>query len=55
MGERTERETGFHEGVRFACEVIENALLKNPDMPFLAFKTAKDCMLKQDRPHTPKP
>ncbi len=41
-----ERETGFHEGVKFAIEVIERALVKNTDMPMLAFKTAKEALLK---------
>jgi hypothetical protein len=40
-----ERETGFHEGVKFAIEVIERALVKNPDVPFLAFETAKKALL----------
>ena len=45
-----EREAGFHEGVRFACEVIERALIKNSDMPLLAFKIARDAMLENRRP-----
>lgn len=35
--EKGEREKGFHEGVRFACDVIEKTLRKNPGIPLEAF------------------
>ena len=41
-----ERETGFHEGVKFACEVIERALVQNPDIPMIAFKAAKEAITR---------
>jgi len=43
-----ERETGFHEGIKFAIEVIERALVKNTDMPLLAFKVAKETLMRQE-------
>ena len=44
-----ERETGFHEGIQFALEVVERALVKNPDIPMLAFQTAKKILIQEDK------
>lgn len=41
------REVGFHEGVMFAIEVIGSALVKNTDIPMLAFQAAKEVLLKK--------
>ena len=44
-----ERETGFYEGIKFALEVVERALIKNPDIPILAFQTAKKILMQEDK------
>lgn len=42
------REIGFHDGIEFAVAVIENALVKNPDIPFIAFGICKKTLLKKE-------
>ncbi len=47
-----ERETGFHEGVRFAIEVMERQLLNFPDSPFMVLDIVKKTLLlAEDKKH----
>jgi hypothetical protein len=41
------REAGFHEGIEFAITSIENALQRNPDIPFIVLEKVKEVLLKK--------